>query len=119
MARKPPNLCGPRRDGRYYVTDPGNGREVYFGTNRRKAEQAYHRWLSEFLGRAAAIGGMNPPPSYCSVAELLLAHDRWAEQYSRKNGKATSELRTIRQVSVVVLDLYGPTPAADFGAAAV
>ena len=70
------------------------------------------------------MGGQRPPPARgaepsapadLTVNELLLAYWRWAETYYVKGGKPTSEQATIKHALRFVRQLYGPTPAKDFG----
>jgi len=109
MPRRVPTLCGPRADGRYYVTDPATGRPVYLGTDRGAAEEAYERWRIQFLARAPGA-----PPEGCTVAELAAAFLRHAETHYVKGGRPTSEPRNFRG-ALGCLAAWAHTPAADFG----
>ncbi len=50
-----------------------------------------------------------------SINELILAYWRFAEGYFVKNGKPTAHLDRIRSALRPLKELYGHTPAADFG----
>ena len=54
-------------------------------------------------------------PADMSINELLLAYLTHAQQYYVKDGEETSEVDSIRQALRFMKDLYGTTPARNFG----
>lgn len=50
-----------------------------------------------------------------TVIELLSAYKRFAEKYYRKNGRVTREVGCVVEAGQFVKDIYGRTPAAEFG----
>jgi hypothetical protein len=60
-----------------------------------------------------------PPVATLSVAELCLAYWRHAEAYYVKNGQPTSEQHVIRVPLRYVRQLFGNSPAKDFGPSAL
>jgi len=85
----------------------------YLGTfNSPDSIQAYHRLLAEL----AANGGLLPaPPAEITVVEVAERFVIWAKNYYRKNGEVTAEPSNILLALRPLLDLYGRTPAAEFG----
>ena len=87
-----------------------------FGSDESQSE--YNRIVAEWLG----LGGDIPPPRTpakaqpdLTVSELILAYWRHVESYYVKDGEPTSEVDTIRQALRPVRELYGHTPARNFG----
>jgi integrase len=64
---------------------------------------------------ARQAGGHARAPADLTVYELLAAFLRHAEQYYRKDGRPTGELREHKIVLGVLGEAYGHTPARDFG----
>src|SRR5262249_46488594 len=102
------------------LTDPsGQRRDVYLGTHgTAQSRKEYARVISEW----EAAGRCLPPDSAVDIAksdlsinELCLAYWRHAERYYVKDGKRTSETYAIKQALRYVRQLYGHTPARDFG----
>ncbi|HLA84473.1 MAG TPA: hypothetical protein VJL29_06740 [Thermoguttaceae bacterium] len=97
--------------GRAVVTI--GGRDHYLGKwNTQASRCEYNRLIGQWLasGRVAPSDGVGP-----SVAEILAAYLRFAKGYYRKNGEPTSELSEYRQTIRLVRQIYGMTPAKDFG----
>jgi hypothetical protein len=93
------------------------GRDIYlgaFGSAGSRAE--YDRLIAEWLsrGRSVAPRTSTPGPDL-AVNELLLAYIMWAGGYYRKGGQATGEVANIKCAIRWLRDLYGHTPAKDFG----
>lgn len=51
-----------------------------------------------------------------TINEMTLAYLRWAQTYYVKGGKITAEYNCIKSGVKLLIDLYGSTPVADFGA---
>jgi integrase len=87
-----------------------------FGSDESHSE--YKRIVAEWL----AVGREVPPPSTrtkshpdLTVSELILAYWQHVQSYYTKDGELTSEVDTIRQALRPVRELYGHTPAGNFG----
>jgi integrase len=97
------------------LTDGTSRRDFLLGPHgSAESRAAYARVLAEW----EAAGRRLPPPTSCSdlsVNELILAYWRFAEGYYRKNGEPTSQLDRVRLALRIVRELYGYTPARDFG----
>ena len=94
-----------------------SGRDHYlgeYGTPESRAE--YDRLVAEWLAygrtlpRSASANG-----SDLTVNELLLKFVEWAESYYRKGGRVTGEVSNIKYAVRTLRELYGSTPARDFG----
>jgi integrase len=94
-----------------------DGQDFYLGeldTPESRAE--YDRLIAEWL-----VCGRQLPPRFSPAAadvtvnETLLAYLEWADGYYVKNGKPTTEPVNIRLALRHVRELYGHTPARDFG----
>lgn len=117
MPQKVPKLCRHRATGRAYVTDPFTGREVYLGMyGTLEADDAYRAWVRGFLDRQRTTGGL---PARCdpTIRQLVQSYHQHAESYYRKQGQATTEVGTIKQVTAYLLRMFGSLPASDFGPA--
>ena len=94
-------------------TDPltGRRRSVCLGRWDSPESRAEHARLV-----AEAAVGQTTPQGGLSVAELLLAFLRHAEQhYRRADGSHTDELANYKQVLRLVRETHGHVPAAEFG----
>lgn len=96
-----------------------NGRRIYLGKHGSdESKEKYRRLVAEWLASPAETtvnASSRPLPSPISVNELLLQYWEFAEQYYRKDGQPTKELRGVRESIEPLADLYGLTPANDFG----
>lgn len=92
--------------------DNGTRRTVTLGAwGSPEAEQEFARILAE--GRAVPA---RPVGKSASVNEVLLAYLRHADDYYRTpDGEPTNEVVEVRQSIRPVRELYGHTPAAEFG----
>ena len=76
----------------------------------------YERLLSAIRTATPVVSRALPLPPLLTVNELLLAFLGHCEAYYRRpDGSPTSEPRTYRLALRVVQQLFGPTPAAEFG----
>ena len=96
------------------------GRDIYLGRwNSKQAREAYGRLLAEVdtAGRSVveAAQAAVAAPVGISVAELLAAFLDHAEATYTKNGRTTSTVATFKRPIQVTRQLYGTTPAAQFG----
>ena len=92
----------------------GARRQVNLGpAGSDEARAAYVRLLAELQ---ASGGALPPTPAPgLTVTELIVAYDHHAGKKYQKGGRPTGQLDRVRRVLRVVRDLYGPTPAAEFG----
>lgn len=113
-----PKLGWHKGQGRWYLTDPRTGKEVYLSrkTTRtdpppKQVQGRYRAWVEEFLTtKEPAVVGRNP-----TVNELWLAYLLWCQSYYRKGGRQTSEVAVIRTACRVVARLFGETRVRQFG----
>jgi integrase len=97
------------------------GRDVYcgkFGTAECQAK--YHQVIAEWLAHGRCLPGpetdnASAEPSGLTINEVLLAYLQHADGYYLKNGKPTAEPRNIRLALRPLRQLYGHTPAREFG----
>lgn len=111
-----PSYCRHKASGQAVVTI--DGRDLYLGPYGSLASRAeYDRIIAEWLGNGRTLptrpaGGA---PADLTVNEILIRYLRFADGYYVKNGKPTTEATCIRQSIRPLRELYGDTPARDFG----
>ncbi len=94
-----------------------DGQEIYLGNYGTKssrdrydaADAAVAEWLANQRKAPSA-------PLETTVAELILAHMKWAKSYYRKNGKPTSQVCLLKATFRVLRRFYGHLPVSEFGA---
>jgi integrase len=92
-----------------------DGRRIYLGKHGSAASTAeYERIIREWLAHQRRLPGR----AGLSVNELILAYWRFAESHYSRDGKPTRHLENIRNALKSLRQLYGHTPAEEFGAAA-
>lgn len=91
-----------------------NGQFIYLGPHGSKASKLeYDRVVAEWLS-----SGRRPPErasEVLTITGLCIAYFLHAKKYYRKNGKPTTEVRTIQGVLRDIRKLYGTTSAIEFG----
>lgn len=91
-----------------------NGVEVYLGKwGLPETEQRYHRTISEWIanGRRRSV-----PEHEITITELVLQYWEYAESYyASQDGKPSEHLACIKPALRLLRELYGDTPAAEFG----
>jgi integrase len=88
------------------------GADHYLGKfGSTESRERYDRLIAEWL----ANGRMLTPGADITVAEVMVRYLRFAAGYYVKDGRPTSELGLIRYALKPLKDLYGSTPARDFG----
>jgi integrase len=99
------------------LSDPlGNRRDILLGKHGTpESRQEYARVLAEWEAHGRRLPGLAAIQKGLSINELILAYWRHAERYYVKDGQPTSEQGTIRHALRFLKQLYGNTPAADFG----
>ena len=120
LTRKFPSYRLHKPSGRAVVTIAG--KVVYlgkFGSPESRAEYT-QRVMAEWTDASSPRNASAPDagPSL-AVSELMVAYWRHVEAYYVKDGMPTSEVETIRYALRPLRKLYGTTPAAEFGPAAL
>ena len=93
------------------------GHDFYFGkfaTSQSTAEsdRLTVDWLANGRTLLSSSGGA---PADVTVNEILVAYMDYADGYYRKNGEPTSEPKSIGLLIRPLRQLYGHTPAKEFG----
>lgn len=121
MSDRIPSYRRHKQSGQAVVTLPdgfGGRRDVLLG---KYGSTVSHNEYARVITEWEANGRCLPPKSAESSApdltinELCLAYWRHAERYYVKDGKPTSEIFAIKGALRYVRQLYGHTPARDFG----
>ncbi len=92
-----------------------DGKDFYLGPyGTRVSRREYDRLVGEWQqnGRRLPADDVQPP---LSIAELLNAYRKFAEQYYRRNGKPTGTFDNIRPMLKLVRKHYGDKLVQDFG----
>lgn len=91
-----------------------NGRRIYLGRfDRPESREKYHRLIAEWLSNGRCL-----PHDDDDLTIIELVEQYWQHllgYYVRPDGSRTSEPGAIRLALRPVRELYGRTPAADFG----
>jgi integrase len=91
-----------------------SGHDHYLGPHGTKASKLeYDRLIGEWLANNRSLPTGEAVD--ITVAELLLRYWKFAKGYYRKNGEQTSEVAVIKSSLRPVRELYGATPAREFG----
>ena len=78
--------------------------------------EAYRRILAELQAAPAAVVSAPPPKRQAfTVLELCAAYLDFAEGYYVKGGRPTDQMNNVRRAIRLLKELYGCTPAAEFG----
>lgn len=98
-------------------TPAGKRRNIYLGKyNSPESRSAYNRVIAELEASPAAATLPLSGRADLILVEALLAFAKHAtEHYSGPDGKITRELTEYRQAIRIMRDLYGSTPAREFG----
>ncbi|MCE9566884.1 MAG: site-specific integrase, partial [Planctomycetes bacterium] len=113
-----PQLCRHRTLERGHVTL--NGREHYLGdwpkrngrTPPLDVRQRYDDLISTWLANGRQLPDDRPP---LTINEVILAYLEWAKLHYVPKRKKDDQNRFIRSAVRVVRELFGRTPAAEFG----
>jgi integrase len=97
-----------------------NGHDQYLGKyGSPESREAYDRVISEWLANGRQSQPTAPHPQDgnggLSVGQLILAYWRFANSHYLKDGKPAGMLVGIRSALRPLRQLYGSTPASDFG----
>lgn len=109
-----PSYCHHKATGQAVVRI--DGKDYYLGKHGSTESRAeYDRLIAEWLGNGRRLAPLTTGDGL-TVAELVLAYWRWAEQYHRdENGKPRGELENVRTALIPLRKLYSQTQAAAFG----
>src|SRR5437868_6780677 len=90
-----------------------DGRCIYFARyGTASSREAFDRLKSEWIQN----GGRLPTAQHeATVTEVVVAYTEFAMGYYRKDGRQTDEVRMIKTAIKFARQLYGRTPAAEFG----
>jgi integrase len=89
------------------------GKTIYLGTyGTQKSRDRYDAAVAEWLANQRKAPSA---PMETTVAELILAHMKWAKVYYRKNGKPTSQVCLLKATLRVLRRFYGHLPVSEFG----
>ena len=92
------------------------GRRFYLGTyGTEESKERYRRFLAEVWVKADAAQVVIQPAPDITVVEVTAAYWQHAEGYYVTNGQPSGWLYHIRLVLRVLRELYGTSPAAEFG----
>lgn len=83
--------------------------------NSAESRLEYARVIAEWEAAGRCLPKPEVRAADLSVNELILAYWRFAEGYYVKNGQPTSQLERVRLSLQPVKELYGHTPARNFG----
>lgn len=112
MPRKVPSYRLHKPTGQAVVTL--GGKDYYLGKYDSEASHAaYSRKIGEYL----AGGGIAPkrPGWDVTITKLVARYVAWAKTYYVKDGAITGQLDRIERSARQLTDLYGTTPAKEFG----
>lgn len=114
-----PSYCHHKAKGLAYVRL--NGECCYLGAYGSPESMIhYERLVAEWLARGRVCPPTDQALSEISVNEVLLAYWRHAEAYYvMSDGSQSRELDNIRVAIRPLKELYGDTPAAEFGPLAI
>lgn len=89
------------------------GRDVYLGKyNSAASREAYRRFIAQW----SQHGGQLPIASHAiTVTELIVSYMQFATTYYVKDGEPTDEVRMLATALKIARELYGRTPANEFG----
>jgi len=99
-----------------------DGRDFYLGIHntdesRDKYKLIIQEWLAskKKLPPTGPTGSRSQTPIDITINEIFLPFWEHVQQYYRKNGKPTSEVRNMKAALAPLLKIYGTFPAKDFG----
>ena len=97
------------------------GRQIYLGRyGSPESQERYGRIIAEYAAGATATpqpAGPKPAGENLLVVELVAAYWEFAGPYYVKDGKPTAHLHAVRRALSLLRQLYGKTPAVEFGPA--
>ena len=113
MSNKIPSYRLHKPSGLAVVT--AGGKDHYLGKyGSTESREAYGRLIGRYAS-GSPVETSKPAASSLTVAELVLAFMRHADQHYRKAGKLTDEVHCIKSALRPLVELYGTADASDFG----
>lgn len=111
LTRKLPSYRKHKASGQAIVTI--DGRDHYLGPHgSRASSREFDRLVQEWLARDRAPTGS---AAALTVAEVLARYWRHAKVYYAKDNRPTGETAAVKVALRYVRELYGPSPAEEFG----
>ncbi len=111
LSRSVPKYSKHKASGRAYARF--DGRCIYFDRyGTAPSREAIGRLKAEWLRNG---GHLPTAPHEATVTELVVAYTEFASGYYRKDGEPTNEVRMIKTAIKIARELYGRTPATEFG----
>src|SRR5207249_1404885 len=122
MPRKPSQPSYRYHKARNCAVVTIDGRNHYLGPwQSPESHERYAALIAEWRRNGGTLPDPAPAatspadPSPLTASELILAYFKYAQAHYVKNGQPTSEQGCIRQALRFVRQLYGASPAAEFG----
>jgi integrase len=91
------------------------GKNHYLGVYESPESYEMYARLIATWRAGLPINGRSEPDKVLAINELILAFWRYAETHYVKNGESTAELANMKDALWPLRELYGSTPAAEFG----
>ena len=114
LRRSLPTYRKHRASGQAIVTL--SGQDFYLGPHNTKTSHLeYDRVVAEWLARGRRPLDHTGERVEIANIELIVAYERFAEGYYRKDGKVTNEVTAIHSAAKFVQQLYGRESASSFG----
>lgn len=116
---EPPKYCLHKASGRAVVRI--DGKDIYLGPHGSpESHEAYARRIAEWrLTRSDLQEARKTQPVYpvvnLTITEVIARYREFAQEYYSKDGKPTKELADMKYALRPLRELYGSTPAAEFG----
>jgi integrase len=110
-----PSYCLHKTSGRAYVTL--DGKPVYLGDyGTPESRENYDRAVGEWMANGRRLAPPPTPVNTFTIAELLVAFKRHAEEYHRNTDRTQSgEFENYILAMRPIRKLYSATPVAEFG----
>lgn len=114
LKKRPPKLCLNKATGRAFVQ--WKRHRTYLGKyGSPEALEGYKRWVAEHWTKPEEPESSAHVPADLTILELVDRFWVYAEQHYRRDGEPTLTLKKLRPALARILELYGSTPAAEFG----
>jgi len=93
-----------------------HGRDIYLGRfGSPESKEAYARLIAEHFANGESESVTVPGGEKLTIAALVVKYDDFAKSYYVKNGHPTDERYAIKAAVGPLVNLYGSTPADEFG----
>src|SRR5262249_47858368 len=117
MSARPPRVPSYRQHSSGQARVTLNGQDYLLGPyGSEESKEAYRRTIAEWAERKGRFAPPADAPAPATVNELLLAYYKHAAAYyGFENAPNRGDAYCLRDALRVVKELYGSTPAKDFG----